>query len=99
MELARDAPPFFFLRMDQLTAQRLARLFRALAVAHFAPELLVRLDQFGGAFLNESFELPGAIGQLFVRLTQLALRALLFFKKIAELELPTTGIERDLKRT
>jgi hypothetical protein len=53
----------------------------------------------GSAFLDQSLKLLCAIGQLFVRLTQGTLRALLFFQKIADLELPTSGIQRNLDRT
>jgi hypothetical protein len=99
MEFSCNATPFFFVRMDQLTPQRLAGFFGTLALTHLAPELLVRLNQFGCALLDQSFELLGAISQLLVRLTQVTLRALLFFQKIADLKLPTSGIQRYLYRT
>ena len=81
VELTGNAAAFFFLGVEHFPTQRLPGGFGALALAHFAPELLVGLDQLDRAFLDKSFELSRAIGQLVVRIAKLTLRSVLFFKR------------------
>jgi len=98
VELTRNAPAFFFLGVKQFPAERLPGGFSALALAYLAPELLVSLDQLVRAFVDKTFELSRAIGQLVVGIAKLTLRSVLFFKKIAYLKLSTPGTQRHFDR-
>jgi hypothetical protein len=94
VELTGNAAAFFFLGVEQFPAERLPGGFSAPAFAHLAPESLVSLDQLDRAFLDKTFELSRAIGQLVVRIAKLTLRSVLSFKKIAYLKLSTPGTQR-----
>jgi hypothetical protein len=98
VELTRNAPAFFFLGVKQFPAVRIPGGFSALALAYLAPELLVSLDQLDRAFVDKTFELSRAIGQLVVGIAKLTLRSVLFFKKIAYLKLSTPGTQRHFDR-
>jgi hypothetical protein len=72
---------------EQLTAQEFTGNLGLPSLSYFATKLFVRLSQFRGPELNETFEVPGSISQLLVRLPQFKLGAALLFQKITHLVL------------